>query len=336
MIIRPVQPGDLPALRDLFLQSRQMFTQGVPTSPSLNDFDSQTAGEWQMVALEGDRLAGFISVWEPGDFIHHLYVLPQFGRRGVGQALLRALPSWPTRRYRLMCPSLNAAALAFCHANRFTRVGDRRADDQDYLLLESCGAADELATSSAARPTGTSINDQTSGRAGWPTSRRLTLRPLRASDAEALFKTMADPAIMQWWSRPPFETLADLRDDFTAKEQSNWRSWAIVKIGEDHALGFVAAGEKRKGVSEIGYLLAREAHGQGFAREAVSILVDQLFAEGQRRIFADTDPDNQPSVKLLEALGFAMEGRLRAEWHTHIGVRDSLIYGLLAEEWRSS
>jgi RimJ/RimL family protein N-acetyltransferase len=34
----------------------------------------------------------------------------------------------------------------------------------------------------------------------------------------------------------------------------------------------------------------------------------------------------------LTRLGFTLEGRLRAEWQTHIGVRDSLIYGLLAEE----
>jgi RimJ/RimL family protein N-acetyltransferase len=62
------------------------------------------------------------------------------------------------------------------------------------------------------------------------------------------------------------------------------------------------------------------------------MLIDQLFVEGQRRIFADTDPDNQPSIALLTRLGFTLEGRLRAEWQTHIGVRDSLIYGLLAEE----
>lgn len=45
------------------------------------------------------------------------------------------------------------------------------------------------------------------------------------------------------------------------------------------------------------------------------------------------DPDNPPSIVLLKALSFSLAGRMRAEWHTHIGVRDSLIYGLLAEEW---
>ncbi|HGS7887185.1 TPA: GNAT family N-acetyltransferase [Pseudomonas aeruginosa] len=164
---------------------------------------------------------------------------------------------------------------------------------------------------------------------------RLILRPRCPTDADALFSTMADPAMMRWWSRPPFAHVEQLRETFANDDQSNWRSWAIVRAGEDLAVGFVAAGQKREGVSEIGYLLAREAQGHGYAREAVTILIDQLFAEGQRRIFADTDPDNQPSIALLKALSFSLEGQLRAEWRTHIGVRDSLIYGLLAEEWSS-
>lgn len=164
---------------------------------------------------------------------------------------------------------------------------------------------------------------------------RLTLRPRTPTDADALFSTMANPEMMRWWSCAPFDHVEDLRAYFAHDDQSTWRSWAIVRSGEQHVIGFVAAGQKREGVSEIGYLLAQEAHGHGYAREAVTMLIDQLFAEGQRRLFADTDPDNQPSIALLTALGFTLEGRLRAEWRTHIGVRDSLIYGLLIDEWRA-
>ena len=105
---------------------------------------------------------------------------------------------------------------------------------------------------------------------------------------------------------------------------------------DPRALGFVSAGEKRQGgVTEIGYMLAQAAQGQGIAREAVSGVITQLFAEGQHRVFADTDPDNSGSIALLEKLGFQLEGRLRHEWQTHIGLRDALIYGLLAEEWNT-
>lgn len=165
-------------------------------------------------------------------------------------------------------------------------------------------------------------------------SARLTLRPRVADDAEALFPTMADAEAMRWWSYPPFTQVEDLRAHF-GKAHPDWRAWAVTWRGEDRAIGFVAAGQRRTGVSEIGYLFARETWGQGVAREALTALLTQLFAEGQRRVFADIDPDNAPSIGLVERLGFVLEGRLRAEWETHIGVRDTLIYGLLRDEWRA-
>lgn len=162
---------------------------------------------------------------------------------------------------------------------------------------------------------------------------RLTLRPRTADDAEALFPTMANAEVMRWWSRPPFETRGELRGDF-AGGQSDRREWAVTRTGDDRAIGFVVAGERRAGVSEISYLFAVDSRGSGIAYEAVSAVIACLFAEGTRRVFADTDPDNVRSIGLLERLGFVLEGRLRAEWETHIGVRDSLIYGLLNGEER--
>ena len=74
--------------------------------------------------------------------------------------------------------------------------------------------------------------------------------------------------------------------------------------------------------------------GGGLAREAVGAVIAHGFgAMGLRRIFGDADPENAASIGTLAALGFMLEGRLREEWETHIGVRDSLIFGLLRHEW---
>ena len=161
---------------------------------------------------------------------------------------------------------------------------------------------------------------------------RLMLRPLGPDDADVLFATMADDDVMRWWSRAPFASVMELRSYF-ADGHPDRRAWAVTRIGDDRAIGFVSAGRRREGVCEIGYLLAREAWGQGIAGEAVSTLIAHLFTAGERRLFADVDPDNAGSIRLLERLGFTLEGRLRGEWVTHIGTRDSLIFGLLAKEW---
>lgn len=162
---------------------------------------------------------------------------------------------------------------------------------------------------------------------------RLVLRPRVADDAEALFPAFADVEAMRYWSSAPHASVEETRADF-AREGGGWRVWAITLRHRDVAIGFVAAGEKRQGnVSEIGYMLARDHWGAGIAAEAVGAVIDRLFAEGQRRVFADTDPDNRASRALLERLGFRLEGLLRAEWETHIGVRDTTLYGLLPADW---
>ena len=165
-------------------------------------------------------------------------------------------------------------------------------------------------------------------------SARLRLRPRTVADAEALFPTLSDPVAMTYWSHAPFETVEQVQDRF-AQAVPDWRAWSITRPDDDSVIGFVSAGEKWTGnVTEIGYMLASAHGGAGLAREAVACVIDHLFvAEGQRRVFADTDPDNVRSNALLKALGFTLEGRLRGEWETHIGVRDTFLWGLLATEW---
>ena len=169
-------------------------------------------------------------------------------------------------------------------------------------------------------------------------SARLALRALSPDDADALHPTLADEGLMTWWSSAAHRDVAETRAylGFEGRvDADQWRSWAITVDGEgDHAVGFVSAGVRRAGVSEIGYMLARSHWGRGVALEAVNRVIECLFVdEGYRRVFADTDPDNVHSRSLLEKLGFQREGLLRGEWETHIGVRDSVIYGLLKDEW---
>lgn len=170
------------------------------------------------------------------------------------------------------------------------------------------------------------------------TTDRLRLRGLTIDDADALFPVLSDAELMTWWSSAPHKNVAETRAYFAPRlDRAGWRCWAITLRDDDTAIGWVAAGEKRQGgVTEIGYLLSRDHWGRGIAAEAVSAVIDRLFAEGQRRVFADTDPENTASLALLERLGFKREGYLRGEWETHIGVRDSVILGLLKDEWRAS
>ncbi|QJQ32502.1 GNAT family N-acetyltransferase [Sphingomonas lacunae] len=164
---------------------------------------------------------------------------------------------------------------------------------------------------------------------------RLTLRPLRDEDSAALHPVFADPAVMQWWSHGPHQSPEKTREvvALNALQEPGYACWAITLDG-GAAHGWVTLKDRRPGVSEIGYLIGRSLWGQGYGREAVTAVLDHGFAcPGQRRVYADVDPENAPSIRLLERLGFVLEGHLREEWETHIGVRDTILYGLLAREW---
>lgn len=176
-------------------------------------------------------------------------------------------------------------------------------------------------------------------------SERLVMRPHAADDAAALHAGYGDAETMRWWSTPPHASVEETRtylvgdgDDDGEEEEDEegedaWQGWTVTLAGEP--IGTLSAGRRRKGVFEIGYLLVRRHAGRGYGREMVARLVALLIEEeGARRIYADVDPDNLASVKLLAGLGFQLEGRLRQSWDSHIGIRDSLIYALLADEWR--
>jgi len=163
---------------------------------------------------------------------------------------------------------------------------------------------------------------------------RLLLRPLRIEDAHGLHPSFADPEVMRYWSRPPSQTLDDSLA-LVARNVGNRDAEAVaITLPEapDDALGFVVLVDRKPGVAELGFFLRPDVQRRGLAREAVAAMVDHAFDRGVRRVFADTDPDNAPSVRLLQALGFVTEGRLRAAWHTHIGVRDALILSRLATD----
>ena len=168
-------------------------------------------------------------------------------------------------------------------------------------------------------------------------SERLAMRPQTIADAEALHEAYADADLMTWWSSAPHRSIEETRDYLAARDMpTSWRGWTMVACDTGAVVGTLAAHPTRAGVVEIGYLVLRRHWGRGYAREGVTRLIDLLFAAGNRRVMADIDPDNVVSRKLAETLGFRLEGVLREEWHTHIGVRDSCIYGLLAREWFSS
>jgi [ribosomal protein S5]-alanine N-acetyltransferase len=105
----------------------------------------------------------------------------------------------------------------------------------------------------------------------------------------------------------------------------------VVGMGELH----VRSHGRRQG--EITYVVHPGFWGRGIATAIGRQLLARGFGElGLHRIHATCDPRNAGSARVLAKLGMTREGHLR---HTRLirdGWRDSLVFGVVEDEWRST
>ena len=171
-------------------------------------------------------------------------------------------------------------------------------------------------------------------------SARLRLRPYRSSDAEAMFRLYSDPRVMRYWSFPPWTDLAQaeayLQRVLGEMAEGRVLPWAVANREDDRLLGTTTlfAFDAVQGRAEVGYSLDPKCWGQGVASEALRLALGHGFdALRLRRVEADVDPRNAASCRLVERLGFRLEGLLRARWRVAGEICDSALYGLLAPEF---
>ncbi len=169
---------------------------------------------------------------------------------------------------------------------------------------------------------------------------RLLLRLLGPEDVPAFAAYRSDPEVarFQSWDAPyPVATARALvrgMRDVRFGQPGAWLQVAIDAGGR--MVGDVAVhvdGDDPRQAS-VGFTLAPDAQGRGFATEAVRAVVTLLVdAHGVHRVTAECDARNLRSAALLERVGMRREAHHRqsawwkGEW------TDEYVYAVLAEEW---
>ena len=87
--------------------------------------------------------------------------------------------------------------------------------------------------------------------------------------------------------------------------------------------------------AEIGYGLCNDDYkNKGFMSEALMVILDYGFSKmNLNRVEAFIDPNNIPSLKLVDKFGFVKEGLLREHYYHDGRMEDSVVFGLLKEEY---
>lgn len=178
---------------------------------------------------------------------------------------------------------------------------------------------------------------------------RLQLRPFQASDLTALHAYYGEPAVVRYLYtgvQNREEAQATLRQRMA---ESSWQTegtrltLAVIRnavgstapealIGEVTLIHRSVAYQQ----AELGYVFHPAYGGQGYATEAVMVLLALGFGElNLHRIFARCDARNEPSYRLMERVGMRREAHFRhneffkGEWG------DEFVYALLQEEWQA-
>jgi RimJ/RimL family protein N-acetyltransferase len=171
---------------------------------------------------------------------------------------------------------------------------------------------------------------------------RVRLRWMDNRDLEDLYAVYSDPEVVRYWSHVAWphrdEASIYLEAIESGFQSGNLFQWGICLRGNDRVIGTVTlyAIDHAQGRAEVGFALARDHWGHRYAQEALTVLFEHAFgALSLRRIEADVDPRNLPSLRTLENLGFRREGYLRQRWLVAGERQDSVLMGLLAGDWQA-
>jgi ribosomal-protein-alanine N-acetyltransferase len=175
------------------------------------------------------------------------------------------------------------------------------------------------------------------------TTKRLLLRQIRPADAEALFPTLSDEAVTEFYGNEPHRSISEtyelINQIQVRYERREAIRWGITLHGEDRVVGTCSLHHFDPGFhrAEIGYELNRACWGQGVMTEAASAILTYAFRDlGLHRVEAIIDIANERSKGLLLKLGFTYEGNLRQRFPFQGRFEDEHYFGLLRNEWRDA
>jgi RimJ/RimL family protein N-acetyltransferase len=178
---------------------------------------------------------------------------------------------------------------------------------------------------------------------------RLVLRPFEEPDIEAFAEMMNDELVVAWTSVPHPYTEADARawvTELAPAERTEGRGvvLAVTEFLTQRLVGIVHLRNTdwRVRSSELAYVIAPWARGEGYASEAALATAQWLFNDRKfERLELRTAADNTASQQVAQKIGCISEGVLRGAWiaraRTESGAwsdvrTDVIVWSLLPED----
>lgn len=173
---------------------------------------------------------------------------------------------------------------------------------------------------------------------------RLRLTPVTVQNAGTLWAVLQQPDLRMYQELPnvgaaAFTDMVGKRPKVLRPGTSGRFEWLVYVNRVRKPVGWISLriAERDLETGEVGYSIVRDFRSRGIATEAVRTLIDEAFTEaGLRRINAYCLPENMPSRRLLEKLGFSSEGILPRGATVNGHIVDVLMHRVERERWVQS
>lgn len=167
---------------------------------------------------------------------------------------------------------------------------------------------------------------------------RLHIRVMQPADAPALAGYRNDPLVaeMQGWPLPySVDLAAEMLAGQAGQHQPTSDGWTQLAMDHDgRMIGDLPLRLDGGAIADIGWTLAPDVRGRGFASEGAIALVEALFATGDvHRVVAELHPANVASSRVAEAAGLVKECTTRLSYPGREGWEDTLHYAICRDEW---
>jgi RimJ/RimL family protein N-acetyltransferase len=170
----------------------------------------------------------------------------------------------------------------------------------------------------------------------------IRLRKLTEEDTGDMHAVYSDEVAMAYWGTPATTTIGETRQlvlrDIKAVDNGSAMFWAIEWKETRTVIGKCTLWQysENNQRAELGYILNRQYWRMGLMSAALEAMINYAFSDlGLHRLEADTDSNNAASLALLEKLGFQREGYFRERWYVSGQRQDSVMLGLLEQDWAS-
>ncbi len=168
----------------------------------------------------------------------------------------------------------------------------------------------------------------------------VTIRPVRPADAILLDRWRLEPSVREHQplsDASAAQLLADLHrqrdDDLYASEGQKFQ-WLVLEDLQPAGWITLVIINWGHGLAEIGYALSTEFQRRVLMADALRALLADLFERTTiRRLEARCAVTNRASQRVLDAVGFKLEGLLRGYFMLRGQEVDNYLYAILREDW---